>query len=167
MPSALLEQNSTSQETQPASSLGRQPQCGSWSQLVWDRPWDTAALLTIALMIESRAKLSHIQCSSRGYFYKFFENFMHASLWSHPAPTLPLKLLPDPPPSPNFKELRNFFLSGLTFLVTMTDYLTRSNLREERLYSDLQCKGIQSVMPGKVGWWEEEAAGPISSAVRK
>lgn len=33
----------------------------------------------------------------------------------------------------------------------MTDYLTRSNLREERLYFDLQCKGIQSVMTGKVG----------------
>lgn len=55
------------------------------------------------------------------------------------------------PRSTLFSQLKEFFFpKWLTFLVATMDYLTRSDIREENFYFDLQFKGIQSVMMRKV-----------------
>lgn len=85
---------------------------------------------------------------------------MHASkVFDHIQPQLFLLTTPRSTLFSQLQGIKEIFLRGLTFLVTTMDELTRSNLRGERFYFDLQFKGIQSVMTRKVWWWEEEAAG--------
>lgn len=62
------------------------------------------------------------------------------------------QLLPDPPNSPT--SSLSYFFSRLNFLVPMTKYLTRCNLKEKVSF-DLQFKGTRSIMmrEGTRGCW--------------